>query len=142
MVRKRRWGSSSSNIKQHPVAISTDVLKEIIPEAKIVPLSEVKLSPNRDEEMEVTVEESVGPKRVPPPKRRHSLPSDESEKDYEEEGVESGGEEMVKKRTPIDTNHVDEGPKKPLQNGKSSSSIFQQREFHSYFIRGAQSHGC
>lgn len=133
MVRKRRWGiSSSSNVK--PVAISTDILKEIIPEGKIVPLSEVKLSPNRDEDMEVAVEENVEPKRTPAPKRRHSLPSDESEKDYEEEGVESGGEEMVKKRTPVATNHIDEAPKKTIQNGKFYFNVVKIDLIYRFFF--------
>lgn len=106
-------------------------------------LSEVHLSPNEDEDMEEgeardegrrssRSDDSRGSRRnsrsengrdsgrptekSPVERRRRSVPSDESEKDYEEEGVESGGEEMVKKEAPAVKNHMDEDAK-PMEIG-------------------------
>ncbi|KAL0273978.1 UNVERIFIED_CONTAM: hypothetical protein PYX00_006525 [Menopon gallinae] len=96
--RKRRWGASASRVtKKPPVSISTDFLKEIIPEVKPLLISEVQLSPNEEEE-EGQVKDSdenlpVLTKKVD---REKMVQSDESEKDYEEEAVESGAEESPK----------------------------------------------
>lgn len=106
VVRKRRWGSSASKTaKKSTLSISTDVLKEIIPEAAPIALSEVHLSPNGDATMEEGELEnseirdgySEERPRGSIGRKREAL-SDESEKDYEEEGVESGGEDMTKTR--------------------------------------------
>lgn len=95
LVRKRRWGSSNNRVtKKASVSISTDFLKEIIPEVKPLPMSEVQLSPNEEEEEgQLKDSEESAPVVTRKVEREKAIPSDESEKDYEDDAVESGVEE-------------------------------------------------
>lgn len=97
--RKRRWGASTSRVtKKPPVSISTDFLKEIIPEVKPLPINEVQLSPNEEEEdgQVKDSDENLPSALTKKSDREKMVQSDESEKDYEEEAVESGAEESPK----------------------------------------------
>ncbi|KAK6623042.1 hypothetical protein RUM43_008894 [Polyplax serrata] len=97
-ARKRRWGSSTNKTgKKSSVSISTDFLKEIIPEVKPLPMSEVQLSPNEEDEdgQLKEKEETLPVVRSEKSEREKIVQSDESEKDYEEEAVESGAEDTT-----------------------------------------------
>lgn len=79
------------------MSISTDFLKEIIPEVKPLPMSEVQLSPNEEDEdgQLKEKEETLPVVRSEKSEREKIVQSDESEKDYEEEAVESGAEDTT-----------------------------------------------
>ena len=96
-ARKRRWGSSTNKTsKKASVSISTDFLKEIIPEVKPLLLSEVQLSPNEeDEEGQLKDSDENVPTGTKKVEREKMIQSDESEKDYEEDAVESGLDEIT-----------------------------------------------